>query len=126
MNKSSLWYPVFYDRSLSFIQRSKALWQAISTGFSRFWNDGGWDALSDEVFNILRYSWRHGIILLLFILPVYLLIGMDQGKDLIFNMLHPEGKGVWMNSLVRTIWFLLMLTLTAFSIWAIPGIYLAY
>ncbi|MBP6184424.1 MAG: hypothetical protein KA479_05740 [Saprospiraceae bacterium] len=126
MNKSSLWYPVFYDRSLSFIQRSKALWQAISTGFSRFWNDGGWDALSDEVFNILRYSWRHGIILLLFILPVYLLIGMDQGKDLIFNMLHPEGKGVWMNSLVRTIWFLLMLTLTAFSIWAIPGIYLDY
>ncbi len=73
----------------------------------------------------LRSIWKHGIIILLLVLPTLLLVSLPQGTDLILNMIADSGASVITN-ILRVLWFLLTLVFSTYAIWAIPRFYQTY
>lgn len=84
-----------------------------------------WENLGGDIMITLRSLWKHGVIVLLLILPTALLISLPQGKDLIYNMINDGGDDMKINYL-RIYWFLTMLVFTTYAIWAIPRFYQNY
>lgn len=84
-----------------------------------------WKGLGGDIMIALRSIWKHGIIVLLLVLPTVLLISLPQGKDLIYNMINDGGGNIKTNYL-RIYWFLTMLVFTTYAIWAIPRFYQNY
>jgi hypothetical protein len=105
--------------------RHRLIWlfRAIRAIVLSMGNARGRGVLASHIFEVFRYIWKHFPIILILLLPVLLITGMPQGRDLILNLLHSsEGAGL-SGYLVRVIWFLLMLALLAYAIWAIPRFY---
>lgn len=84
-----------------------------------------WKGVGGDIMIALRSIWKHGIIILLLVLPTVLLISLPQGKDLIYNMINDGGGDMKINFL-RIWWFLTMLVFTTYAIWAIPRFYQNY
>jgi hypothetical protein len=84
------------------------------------------EGFTDVFLRILKHIWRNGVIIFLMLLPVLLLIKMDQGEDLIRNLLEDHGKGGLQQAIVRIFWFFNVLVISSYSIWAIPRFFLDY
>lgn len=84
------------------------------------------EGFTEVILRILKHIWRNGVIILLMLLPVFLLVKMDQGEDLIRNLLEDHGKGGPQQAIVRIVWFFSVLVVSSYSIWAIPRFFLDY
>lgn len=104
-------------------QRLRWLWRSIGTMLRTPGSAQGRGQLAEFLFEVLRYIWKHFLIIVLLLLPVLLIVGMPQGRDLILNLLHSSAQVGMPGYVVRVMWFLLMLGLLAYAIWAIPGFY---
>lgn len=104
-------------------QRLRWLWKSIGTILRTPRSVQGRSQLAEFLFEVLRYIWKHFLIIVLLLLPVLLIVGMPQGRDLILNLLHSSAEVSMPGYVVRVMWFLMMLVLLAYAIWAIPGFY---
>jgi hypothetical protein len=105
--------------------RHRLIWlfRAIRAIVLSMGNARGRGVLAGHIFEVFRYIWKHFPIIVILLLPVLLITLMPQGRDLILNLLHSSQEAGLPGYLVRVIWFLLMLALLAYAIWAIPRFY---
>lgn len=108
--------------NLSYTKRTIALFQALWNLVSQNPSQIDWDKFGTVVLYTLRMIWKHGIVIILMLIPVVLLIGLPQGKDLMNNLLFP-GDSDTVNSYLRILWFLSMVIFTTYALWAIPRFY---
>src|SRR5690606_34538921 len=115
----------YTDENLSYLQRTyvmlRAFWDFLKTILEKL----DWDKFGDAIIYTFKMIWKHGIIIILMILPILLLVLLPQGRDLIINMLFDGSAGVG-NIYLRVLWFLAMVVFTSYAIWAIPRFYQEY
>ncbi|HRN34596.1 MAG TPA: hypothetical protein PLC76_10525 [Saprospiraceae bacterium] len=112
----------FTTTNLSYIERALALFQALRTFVSSWPKHIDWNKLGSDVLYILLMIWKHGIVIILMLIPIILLIKLPQGKDLMNNLLFP-GNWKTFGSYLLILWFLSMIIFTTYALWAIPGFY---
>ncbi|MFZ1705465.1 MAG: hypothetical protein WAT79_14045 [Saprospiraceae bacterium] len=95
-----------------------AFWNFLTKGIKKI--DG--NQLGKGVMDAIRMTWKHGIIVILMLIPILLLMKMPQGRDLIHNMLNGEKVFEWY-TYFRILCFLTMVVFTSYAIWAIPRFY---
>lgn len=112
----------FANQNLTYTKRIFALFQALRTFVSSWPKHIDWNKLGSDVLYILLMIWKHGIVIILMLIPVILLIKLPQGKDLMNNLLFP-GNLKTFGSYLLILWFLSMIIFTTYALWAIPGFY---
>lgn len=81
------------------------------------------ERVAEIILYALKMSWKNGVVILLMLLPTILLISMDQGADLIANLLLPDS---FLSGWGRTVWFMAVLTMSCYAVWAIPQFYIDF
>lgn len=105
-------------------QRLLSLWQIIRDVWSSWRATRGWAEEARLILIFLRFVWKHGVLILLILLPILLLWVMDQGRDLILNLFQSRGSGFFVSDYIRMLWMMAMLVLQAYAIWVIPNFYI--
>jgi hypothetical protein len=113
------------DKELGFFQRIPYILSYIYHYVFGGYSEQTWKDLGHRIVFALRMIWKHGVIIVLMIIPVVLLVVMPQGKDLLYNMLFDNSISIGTQYL-RVLWFVVMIVFTSYALWAIPEFYLKH
>ncbi|MEZ5031104.1 MAG: hypothetical protein R2787_06875 [Saprospiraceae bacterium] len=100
----------FLDHDQSCLQRLRALWRIIADQWQAWRATKGWTEEARLILTVLRFIWKHGVLIVLILVPILLLWLMDQGRDLILNLFQSRGSGFYASDYIRMLWMLAMLT----------------
>lgn len=114
----------FFDHDQSCLQRLRGLWRIIDDQWRAWRASKGWTEEARLILTVLRFIWKHGVLIVLILVPILLLWLMDQGRDLILNLFQSRGSAFYASDYIRMLWMLAMLTLQAYAIWVIPNFYI--
>lgn len=115
----------FTVKNLTYWQRTYILTTVLWSFLINIHKKFDWNQFGHNVILTLKMIWKHGIVIILMLIPVLLLIILPQGKDLINNMLF-DISATWLSTYLRVLWFVTMIIFTSYSIWVIPRFYQKY